>query len=171
MSLVDRRAFLESSKQILIQIAAGTTVLGGTAPFVRGAEPRRKRPEVVVVYYPHWHSYDHGSSWKGEGWTEWEGMKAAVARFPGHHQPLQPSWGQCLERMDRGLLPAPGATDRDRLSGSHSARLRLAGVGDTTPAPRRPGGNRPAACWQRPSECRGPAQIRIAKVTTADGTS
>jgi hypothetical protein len=93
MSLVDRRAFLESSKQILIQIAAGTTVLGGTAPFVRGAEPRRKRPEVVVVYYPHWHSYDHGSSWKGEGWTEWEGMKAAVARFPGHHQPLQPSWG------------------------------------------------------------------------------
>jgi hypothetical protein len=57
------------------------------------------RPEVVAVYYPHWHSYDHGSSWKGEGWTEWEGMKAAVPRFPGHHQPLIPSWG-CFDESD-----------------------------------------------------------------------
>ena len=51
------------------------------------------RPEVVAVYYPHWHSYDHGSAWKGEGWTEWDGLKAAVPRFPGHHQPLKPTWG------------------------------------------------------------------------------
>jgi hypothetical protein len=48
---------------------------------------------VVAVYYPHWHSYDHGSAWKGEGWTEWEGVKAAAPRFPGHHQPLKPTWG------------------------------------------------------------------------------
>jgi hypothetical protein len=52
-----------------------------------------RRPEVMTVYYPHWHSYDHGSSWKGDGWTEWEGVKAAVPRFPGHQQPKIPSWG------------------------------------------------------------------------------
>ena len=52
-----------------------------------------RRPEVLAVYYPHWHSYDHGSAWKGEGWTEWEGMKAAVPRFPGHRHPLKPVWG------------------------------------------------------------------------------
>ena len=27
------------------------------------------RPEIAVIYYPHWHPYDHGSAWKGEGWT------------------------------------------------------------------------------------------------------
>ncbi|HNX34197.1 MAG TPA: glycoside hydrolase family 99-like domain-containing protein [Kiritimatiellia bacterium] len=51
------------------------------------------RPEVAAIYYPHWHRYDHGSAWKGEGWTEWEGLKAAVPRFPGHVQPLKPTWG------------------------------------------------------------------------------
>lgn len=52
-----------------------------------------KRPEVMAVYYPHWHSYDHGSAWKGDGWTEWEGVKAAIPRFPGHQQPKKPCWG------------------------------------------------------------------------------
>lgn len=99
MTLVTRRMFLESSKQILIQTAAGTTLLGGRMSLSKGAETGKKRPEVVVVYYPHWHSYDHGSSWKGEGWTEWEGMKAAVARFPGHRQPLEPTWG-CFDESD-----------------------------------------------------------------------
>jgi hypothetical protein len=51
------------------------------------------------VYYPHWHSYDHGSAWKGEGWTEWEGLKVAVPRFPGHHQPKRPTWG-CFDESD-----------------------------------------------------------------------
>lgn len=51
------------------------------------------RPEVVAIYYPHWHNYDHGSAWKGEGWTEWKGLKSAMPRFPGHYQPLKPSWG------------------------------------------------------------------------------
>jgi hypothetical protein len=63
------------------------------ASVTQAAADRASRPEVVAVYYPHWHNYDHGSSWKGEGWTEWEGVKAATARFPGHHQPLKPSWG------------------------------------------------------------------------------
>jgi hypothetical protein len=51
------------------------------------------RPEIVAVYYPHWHPYPHGSSWKGENWTEWKGMAAATPRFPGHEQPKVSSWG------------------------------------------------------------------------------
>ena len=70
---------------------------------VRGAsalDACKRRPTVICVYYPHWHNYDHGSAWKGEGWTEWEGVKAAVPRFPGHHQPLKPAresrvWSSC----------------------------------------------------------------------------
>lgn len=58
-----------------------------------------ERPEVTAVYYPHWHNYDHGSAWKGHGWTEWEGLKAAVPRFPGHEQPKKPVWG-CFDESD-----------------------------------------------------------------------
>ena len=73
--------------KIGVVMAMALTVCGTAAQFSPA------RPEVVAVYYPHWHSYDHGSAWKGEGWTEWEGLKAAVPRFPGHHQPLKPTWG------------------------------------------------------------------------------
>jgi len=39
------------------------------------------------------------SAWKSEGWCEWELLKAAKPRFPGHYQPLQPTWG-CFDESD-----------------------------------------------------------------------
>lgn len=51
------------------------------------------RPEVLAIYCPLWHSYDHMSAWKGEGWCEWELLKAAKPRFKGHYQPYKPTWG------------------------------------------------------------------------------
>ncbi len=51
------------------------------------------RPEVAAIYCPLWHNYDHASSWKGEGWCEWELVRTAKPRFPGHRLPLRPSWG------------------------------------------------------------------------------
>ena len=54
---------------------------------------RVRRPEIMAIYCPLWHNYPHASSWKGYGWCEWELVKSAVPRFPGHYQPLQPSWG------------------------------------------------------------------------------
>jgi len=87
-------------KQMKIPSSIITLALAGMACGVAlGEETRAKRPEVVAVYYPHWHSYDHGSAWKGDGWTEWEGLKAAVPRFPGHQQPKKPSWG-CFDESD-----------------------------------------------------------------------
>lgn len=68
-------------------------LISGVGLSALAQEGRTARPDVVAVYYPHWHTYDHGSAWKGEGWTEWEGLKAATPRFPGHHQPLKPTWG------------------------------------------------------------------------------
>ena len=52
-----------------------------------------KRPETVAIYCPLWHNYDHATSWKGDGWCEWELVKSAVPRFGGHYQPYKPSWG------------------------------------------------------------------------------
>lgn len=57
------------------------------------------RPEIVAIYCPLWHNYDHASSWKGEGWCEWELLKGAVPRFDGHYQPLHPEWG-CFDESD-----------------------------------------------------------------------
>lgn len=55
--------------------------------------PSAQRPEVVAITCPLWHPYDHMNAWHGEGWCEYELLKAAQPRFPGHAQPLEPSWG------------------------------------------------------------------------------
>ncbi|MDZ7617183.1 MAG: glycoside hydrolase family 99-like domain-containing protein, partial [Patescibacteria group bacterium] len=99
MSSIHRRQFLDCSTKTLFQLAAGAAVLGKAGRSGAADGAGAKRPDVMAVYYPHWHGYDHGSAWKGEGWTEWEGLKAAVPRFPGHHQPLKPTWG-CFDESD-----------------------------------------------------------------------
>ena len=48
---------------------------------------------MAAIYCPLWHNYDHASSWKGEGWCEWELVKGAIPRFKGHRLPLRPTWG------------------------------------------------------------------------------
>jgi len=59
----------------------------------------RPRPTVMAIYCPLWHRYDHMDSWKGEGWNEWELLKGGTPRFPGHYQPLKPTWG-CFDESD-----------------------------------------------------------------------
>ena len=93
MTRITRREFCDRSRHAALGLAASASVLAQTRQGKAAPASRQHRPEVMAVYYPHWHNYDHGSAWKGEGWTEWEGVKAAIPRFPGHHQPLKPSWG------------------------------------------------------------------------------
>lgn len=83
---------IAARKLFLFLVAAVVTTTATWALRAAGQDAPR-RPEVVAVYYPHWHNYDHGTAWKGEGWTEWEEMKEAVPRFPGHKQPLEPVMG------------------------------------------------------------------------------
>ncbi|MHB9129602.1 MAG: glycoside hydrolase family 99-like domain-containing protein [Armatimonadota bacterium] len=49
--------------------------------------------DVVAVYFPSWHANDHYQAWYGKGFSEWELLKTTQPLFPGHHQPLVPSWG------------------------------------------------------------------------------
>jgi hypothetical protein len=49
--------------------------------------------EVAVYYFPQYHPDPRNDAWHGKGWTEWELMKAARPRFPGHDQPIVPAWG------------------------------------------------------------------------------
>ncbi|HPA18823.1 MAG TPA: glycoside hydrolase family 99-like domain-containing protein [Verrucomicrobiae bacterium] len=105
MKTLNRREFLDLLTYAGAGMAAGPFVLRGAHSAGAAQPPSNSRPDVVAIYYPHWHNYDHGSAWKGEGWTEWEGVKAAIPRFPGHAQPKKPSWGhfdesdpKCVER-------------------------------------------------------------------------
>jgi hypothetical protein len=45
------------------------------------------RPTVLAYYFPSWHRDPRNAEWFGAGWTEWELVKGATARFPGHRQP------------------------------------------------------------------------------------
>jgi len=49
---------------------------------------------VACYYFPNYHPGDaRNDKDKGKGWCEWELVKDAKPRFPGHHQPNVPLWG------------------------------------------------------------------------------
>ncbi len=54
---------------------------------------KSKPYEVAVYYFPNYHPDSINAKWHGKGWTEWDVVKAAKPRFPGHEQPKVPSWG------------------------------------------------------------------------------
>ncbi len=62
-----------------------------------GANAADDRPFTVASYYfGNYHPGDARNSKmkdKGKRWSEWELVKAAKPRFPGHHQPNVPLWG------------------------------------------------------------------------------
>ncbi|WP_176541443.1 MULTISPECIES: glycoside hydrolase family 99-like domain-containing protein [unclassified Bacillus (in: firmicutes)] len=49
--------------------------------------------EIAVYYFPNYHIDERNKMTHGEGWTEWEIVKHAHPRFPGHQQPKIPLWG------------------------------------------------------------------------------
>jgi hypothetical protein len=57
--------------------------------------------EVAVYYFPNYHIDPRNEEWHGEGWTEWNLVKAATPRFPGHKQPKVPLWGYLDESDPR----------------------------------------------------------------------
>lgn len=49
--------------------------------------------EIAAYYFPNYHKDSKNGAWHGNGWTEWELVKAATPRFEGHQQPKVPMWG------------------------------------------------------------------------------
>lgn len=67
------------------------------------------KPIVAAYYFPNYHPGDaRNTRLHGPGWTEWELVKRAEPRFPGHRQPLLPTWG-----MEDESDPAVMATKID----------------------------------------------------------
>jgi len=55
--------------------------------------------EVAAYYFPQWHADPQNEAARGKGWSEWESLKKAMPRFPGHEQPKTPLWG-CIDEAD-----------------------------------------------------------------------
>jgi len=54
---------------------------------------------VAAYYFPNYHPNDpRNIQNKGKDWSEWELVKAAQPRFPGHDQPKVPLWGYTDEK-------------------------------------------------------------------------
>src|SRR6266542_2310038 len=51
------------------------------------------RYQIGAYYFPDYHVDPRNEAAHGKGWTEWELVKRAEPRFPGHRQPRRPAWG------------------------------------------------------------------------------
>lgn len=58
------------------------------------SEARPDKITVASYYFANYHPGDpRNEKNKGPGWSEWELVRNAKPRFPGHHQPNVPLWG------------------------------------------------------------------------------
>ena len=60
------------------------------------AAPARKY-SVGAFYYGPWHVDPTNEKLHGKNWTEWNLVKDAKPRFPGHEQPNVPLWGYQMD--------------------------------------------------------------------------
>lgn len=59
---------------------------------------------VASYYFGNYHVGDpRNEKAKGHGWSEWELVKGAKPRFPGHHQPNVPLWGYTDESDPKAM--------------------------------------------------------------------
>ena len=63
----------------------------------------QKKIQVAAYYFPNFHVDPQNERVHGPGWTEWELLRHAKPRFPGHRQPLMPLWG-CEDESDPQVM-------------------------------------------------------------------
>lgn len=85
---MNRREFLGSVGAMTV---GAMEALQGEAAMA--ADNAQMGTEVLAYYFPQYHPDARNEKWHGKGWTEWELMKAAKPRYPGHRQPIVPQWG------------------------------------------------------------------------------
>ncbi len=78
-------------------LRAASLTAASLTPFVRpqlvDAETARAKYQIGAYYFPGFHPDPRVSADHGPGWTEWELLKRAEPKFPGHQQPKRPLWG------------------------------------------------------------------------------
>lgn len=71
---------------------------------VERADAEDSKIQVACYYFGNYHPGDpRNVKNKGEGWSEWDLVKAAKPRFEGHQQPNEPAWGY-LDESDPKVM-------------------------------------------------------------------
>ena len=73
--------------------------------------------QVFAYYFPQWHVDPRNEDMLGAGWTEWDVLRPAQPRFPGHRQPRRPLWGEADESDPAVASRAVGAALDHEISG------------------------------------------------------
>ena len=94
-----------SGSAIRILAVAAMVGLGACKPVNNGSSRRESGDITVACYYfPGYHPDEPRiNKLKGQGWSEWELVRKARPRFPGHHQPKVPLWGY-TDESDPGVM-------------------------------------------------------------------
>jgi hypothetical protein len=65
---------------------------------------------LAAYYFPNYHADPRNERRYGQGWTEWELVRRAKPRYPGHCQPRVPLWGyqdeSCPAAMEQKIQAA-----------------------------------------------------------------
>lgn len=68
--------------------------------------------QVGCYYFPGYHVDPRNEKEHGRGWSEWQLVRHATPRFPGHRQPLAPLWG-CQDEADPKVMETKIAAAAD----------------------------------------------------------
>jgi len=89
------------SRRSLLQSALAAPLAAGA---VADPAPRPEGTTVACYYFPNYHPGDpRNEAVHGKGWSEWELVRRARPRFPGHAQPIEPAWGYTDESDPREM--------------------------------------------------------------------
>lgn len=84
---------------VFVSVAPATSAAAAARPAESG-----ERITVASYYFGNYHPGDpRNVKSKGKDWSEWELVKAARPRFPGHHQPNVPLWGYADESDPKAM--------------------------------------------------------------------
>ena len=85
--------------KILLSFAIILLVVLTSCKLGKKADSNPDKITVAAYYFANYHTDDPRNIInKGAGWSEWELVKAAQPRFPGHQQPKVPAWGYIDEK-------------------------------------------------------------------------
>ena len=74
----------------MLRIAFATIIMSS---IISACSTRQNDYFIASYYFPNYHVDARNAKIFGDGWMEWELVKAAKPRFPGHNQPNVPAWG------------------------------------------------------------------------------
>lgn len=63
-----------------------------------------KKEKIIAMYLPQFHQIPENDLWWGEGFTDWEAVKAGIPLFDGHIQPKKPYGGNYYNLLDKSTM-------------------------------------------------------------------